>query len=105
MPPIKQNERVFSWVWFGNRVLPALTAAGITAACMGIYHIIKKMEQFESINERVEKIEKSYVEYTLIQRIATALDNAELEGQGNHATKSVSRVLKAEISAKKESVQ
>jgi len=102
MPPIKQNERVFSWLWFGNRVLPALTAAGIAAACTGIYHIIKKMEQFESIDNRVEKIEKSYVDFTVIQRIATALDNAELEGQGNHATKSVSRVLKAEIVAKKE---
>lgn len=73
--------------WFGERVLPGLTAAGILFIAGGVMHLIKQMSEIPKLTQelkmqdkRINKLERTSADVTMIQRIHTALDNAELEG-------------------------
>lgn len=104
---MSEKESIF--VWFGERVLPGLTASGICAACFFLWTLLAKVDDISHAVQalkpheaRIERLERNTVDVQMIERVVIALDNAELEGQGNFATKAVSRVLKHEVLLKKE---
>lgn len=103
------SEKTLSWGMLLSTVLPAVTVAGILACCTFMYGMIIKINSIEKIliqlemhNLRITKLERSTIDIQTIDRIATALDNAEIDGQANFATKAVSRALKLEAALKRE---
>jgi len=98
------------WIWFGGKVLPGLLTFGVSVSVSLLVWIVSSVNDIkvavvetQSYRERIEWLEKNTVDVQTIERIIVGLDNAELEGHANFATKAVSRLLKNEVKLKKES--
>jgi hypothetical protein len=103
------EAKIGSVAWFGQKVLPTLTATGIVAVCIGVVTLIQKVDQISVavnrlnlLEERFVHLERNSFDLQMAERVAITLDNAELQGKGNFATKAVSRVLKQEVKIKLE---
>lgn len=97
------------FVWFGEKVLPGIMTSGIAISVGFLYTLTESVEDIksavvetQSYKERIEWLEKNTVDIQTLERIIVGLDNAEIEGHSNFATKAVSRLLKNEVKLKKE---